>query len=407
MFYKRASNKPLSPAKISWQKFLSSKVAVISLGWIILNIIVAILGYLITPDSTPFANRQQLEIRTEKPGFRVKSLFVTKNQSPQSSNIFQKMLFGESPNESIYPIHSIEIENDEAIVYSYSGNDDIPGQMRVFNLADIVYALDTEKKPVKIADSLKFTLYDGTKMVQHIDDLKAEVKNRHICEQFFILGTDQFGRDLLSQLLVGTRVSLSVGFIAVMISLIIGVSLGSLAGFFRGKVDDFIVWLINVVWSLPTLIVVIAITFAIGKGFWQVFVAVGLTMWVEVARVTRGQIISLREKEFVESARALGIGAYRIITKHILPNIYGPLIIISAANFASAILIESGLSFLGMGVQPPIPSWGSMIKENYGYIILDKAYLAILPGLFIMLMVLSFLMAGNSLRDALDKTYTN
>ncbi|MDP2424457.1 MAG: ABC transporter permease, partial [Bacteroidales bacterium] len=171
---------------------------------------------------------------------------------------------------------------------------------------------------------------------------------------------------------------------------------------FRGWIDTFVMWLINVVWSIPTLLLVIAITFALGKGFWQVFVAVGLTMWVEVARVVRGQILSVREKEYVEAARALGFGHARIIIRHILPNVMGPVIVISAANFASAILIEAGLSFLGLGVQPPMPSWGTMIKENYAYIILDKAYLAILPGLAIMIMVLAFMIIGNGLRDALD-----
>ncbi len=125
-------------------------------------------------------------------------------------------------------------------------------------------------------------------------------------------------------------------------------------------------------------------------------------MWVEVARVVRGQIISLREKEFVEAGKALGYSDFRIITKHILPNIISPVIVISAANFASAILIEAGLSFLGLGVQPPMPSWGSMIKENYAFIILDSPYLALLPGVAIMLMVLAFMLVGNALRDAQD-----
>jgi peptide/nickel transport system permease protein len=223
-----------------------------------------------------------------------------------------------------------------------------------------------------------------------------------ITTQTFWLGTDKFGRDLLSRMLYGIRISLSVGFIAVFISLIIGITLGLIAGYFRGRTDDFVMWFVNVIWSIPTLLMVIAITLALGKGFWQVFVAVGLTMWVEVARIVRGQVLVIRELEYVEAGKALAYKSVRIIFKHILPNVIGPVIVISAANFAAAILIEAGLSFLGIGAQPPMPSWGGMIKDHYAYIIMDKAYLAIIPGLAIMSLVLAFMLLGNGLRDAFD-----
>jgi peptide/nickel transport system permease protein len=161
-------------------------------------------------------------------------------------------------------------------------------------------------------------------------------------------------------------------------------------------------WVINVTWSIPTLLLVIAITLALGKGFWQVFIAVGLTMWVEVARIVRGQVMSVKQMQYVNAAKALGFNNFRIITKHILPNSMAPVIIISAANFAAAILIESGLSFLGIGAQPPMPSWGGIIKDHYSYIILGKPYLAIIPGLAIMSLVTAFMLIGNALRDALD-----
>ena len=161
-------------------------------------------------------------------------------------------------------------------------------------------------------------------------------------------------------------------------------------------------WFVHVVWSVPTLLMVIAISLALGKGFWQVFIAVGLSMWVEVARVVRGQVMSVKQKEYIQAAKVLGFGDLRIMFRHILPNVMGPIIVISAANFASAILIEAGLSFLGIGAQAPMPSWGAMIKNHYAYIILDKAYLALAPGLAIMFLVFALMLVGNMLREKLD-----
>jgi len=147
---------------------------------------------------------------------------------------------------------------------------------------------------------------------------------------------------------------------------------------------------------------VFAITLLLGKGFWQVFVAIGLTMWVNVARIVRGQILAVRELEYVEAAKAMGFSNPRIIFRHILPNVMGPVMVVAASNFASAIVIESGLSFLGIGVQPPQPSWGLMIKENYNFIITHNPMLALAPGIAIMLLVLAFNLLGNGLRDALN-----
>jgi peptide/nickel transport system permease protein len=195
---------------------------------------------------------------------------------------------------------------------------------------------------------------------------------------------------------------MAVGFIAVLISIFIGVLLGALSGYFGGWVDQIITWLINVLWAIPTLLLVFAITFALGKGFWQIFIAVGFTMWVGTARLIRGQVMALKELEYIQAAKVMGFSSLRIISKHVLPNVLGPTIVMAASNFATAILIEAGLSFLGIGVQPPTSSWGLMIKENYNFIITNHPMLAIIPGLAIMLIVLAFNLLGNALRDALD-----
>jgi peptide/nickel transport system permease protein len=350
-----------SLSRLAWVRFRKNRLGMAALAFILLMIAICILGYLITPDNTPFANDQHLEIAAKKPGFTVMMLRVKKDGEPEKQSFIRTMIGGKRPDFTEIPIKRYRVEREKILAEEYTGDDSSAGRTYTF------------------------------------DKDKAEVVNRT-----FILGTDRFGRDMLSQLMIGARVSLSVGFISVFISLLIGMTLGAVAGYFGGWIDNLIIWFINVVWSIPTLLMVIAITFALGKGFWQVFVAVGLTMWVEVARVVRGQIISIREKEFVEAGKALGFSNFRIIFRHILPNVTGPVIVISAANFAAAILIEAGLSFLGIGVQPPMPSWGTMIKENYAYIILDAAHLAIFPGIAIMLMVLAFMIMGNGLRDALD-----
>jgi peptide/nickel transport system permease protein len=221
-------------------------------------------------------------------------------------------------------------------------------------------------------------------------------------QKTFLIGTDRLGRDILSRLMAGTYISLTVGFISVGISLLVGVFIGLLAGYYRGWVDAALSWIINVIWSIPNLLVVMAFILAFGAGFWKVFIAIGLTMWVEVARIVRGQILSIREKEYIEAARSMGMTAARIMFREMLPQLWPTLIVISAANFSSAILIESGMSFLGLGVQIPAPSWGNMIRENYAMIPTKHAHLALAPGICIMLTVLALSYVGNGLRSALD-----
>ncbi len=370
----------------------------VALSVIGLAILVGIFAYLLVPDASPNANRQILELATQKPGFKVKLLKVRKNGILPSEDFLNQLFLGTKDSYSYIPVSAYHFDKGKIIVKIF--DEDGSGLTKSFALTNVLFSVKGKQRI--IGDKLEFTSLEGKKHLMSMANLKAQVLQQNMITRTFWLGTDQFGRDLLSRLLLGTRISLSVGFIAVAISLLVGILLGSMAGFYRGKVDELIMWFINVVWSIPTLLLVIAITFALGKGFWQIFVAVGLTMWVEVARVIRGQMMSVREKEYVEAGFALGYSNFRIMMRHILPNILSPVIVISAANFAAAILIEAGLSFLGIGVQPPVPSWGNMIKEYYSFIVLDSAYLAIIPGVAIVILVLAFMTLGNSLRDALD-----
>lgn len=356
----------LTESRRVWQRLRKKKMAMLSLAVILLFIIAAVFAYPLSSDTYPDANRVMLELATKPPGYKA-TFLVEKKSSKVNQSYFSKFFHGDKNAPTYIPIVDFEL------------------QQKQVNFKAFIDETVFENKTIALKDL--------------VVNEKGQPK---VLTKKYWFGTDRYGRDVWSRLVLGTRVSLAVGFIAVLLSISIGLFLGACAGYFGGKVDAFIVWLINVVWSIPTLLLVFAITFILGKGFWQIFIAVGLTMWVGTARLIRGQVMGLKELDYVQAAKTMGFSNARIIFKHILPNVIGPTIVLAASNFATAILIEAGLSFLGIGVQPPTASWGLMIKENYNFIITNRPMLAIVPGIAIMIIVLAFNLLGNGLRDAFD-----
>jgi peptide/nickel transport system permease protein len=397
-----------SPFKQALKRLKKNRMATIGFYMAVVAHIIALLGYLIMPDQTPNADDGSHSIKKLAPFSNVQILKVHKHREIAHVSILTKIFVGQESEYTIEPIDTFYFKGD-SIYYR-------PYNEKQWDQIDLLYAYaplysgysnvlsknGLLKKKTK--DSLFFVDYKNELHQYKLSEFYEIFQQSNIEKRFFLLGTDKKGRDILSRLIFGTRISLSIGFISVAISLLVGITLGSIAGFFGGFFDKFLMWILTITWSIPGIMLVIAISLALqSKGIWVAFVAVGLTMWVEVARVVRGQIISIKEKQYIEAAKAFGIRNGRVIFYHILPNMIGPLIVIATSNFASAILIESGLSFLGLGVQPPMPSWGMMVSEGYTSNWSDGGwYLVFFPSLCISMLVLAFNLLGNGLRDAID-----
>ena len=244
-------------------------------------------------------------------------------------------------------------------------------------------------------------------------DLKAVVANGnkpiHPGDARHIFGTDQLGRDLLSRLMDGARISMSVAIVVQLVVLLIGVPIGAIAGWFGGRIDNLLMRFTDVMYAFPDLLFIILLSVAFretpfGKavdGLLVVFVAIGLTIWVTVARLVRGQLLALKETEYVEAARAIGVSDAKIVTRHLLPNGIGPVIVAVTLGIPSAILAESTLAYIGIGVKAPRASWGSLIADGQRLIRSDP-HLVLFPGIFIAVALISFTFLGDGLRDALD-----
>jgi peptide/nickel transport system permease protein len=352
--------------KTIWGKLKKKKSAMGGLIFIIFTALLSIFAYFTIGDQSPNANNQKAEIALKNPGFTSLGILIQNNRYEKEEDILTRLLFGAEKPFDWYPIKNAKkIDDGIEITSHYDQQKNIP----------------FESLYIQVPSNL----------------LSTNLKERR-----FWMGTDRYGRSISSRLILGIRISLLVGLLAVLISLSVGVIMGGIGGYFGGWVDRVVMYFINVMWSIPTLLLVFAIVLAFGRGLGIIFLAVGLTMWVDVARIVRGQVKKIKEEQFVQAAKSIGVKDFRILFRHILPNIIGPILVIGAANFATAILIEAGLSYLGFGVRPPTPSIGNMLNEHYGYAISGKPALALVPAITIMLMVLSFNLLGSGLRDVFD-----
>jgi peptide/nickel transport system permease protein len=236
---------------------------------------------------------------------------------------------------------------------------------------------------------------------QDINQRLKEPGWRNAAGQAHLLGTDHLGRDILARIIYGSRVALVVGLSAVLISGVLGMAVGLVAGYFGGKVDDFFMRLADIQLAFPFILLAIAVIGVLGPSLRNIIVVIGVSSWVVYARVVRGEVLSIREREFVQAAIALGSRDGRILLRHVLPNAFTPWLVVATLDMARVIVIESALSFLGLGVQPPTPTWGGMLAD--GRVYLSTAWwLATFPGLAILVTVLGINLLGDGLRDTLD-----
>jgi peptide/nickel transport system permease protein len=361
-----------------WQQLWRRTSVKVALWFIAFCVLIAVFAYPLSPDSSPNANRMIVELKVRPPGYGKYFLRFPRTDTVQERSFWSALFTGQEPREQLIPINYLLFRKDSFAIVHYIG---------VRKQDTLHYAL----KAVLPYDALNLPLNEQREMIG-----KQFIEKRH-----FWLGTDRYGRDNLSRLLLGTRVSLGVGLVAAILPLSIGLFIGVFSGYFRGRTDKIVMYLINVLWAIPVLLLLFEITSLAGIGYLQIFIAIGLTIGVSTTFLIRGRVSTLREMEYIKAAQTLGLSDFRIIFHHILPNIAGLLMVIAVSNFASAILIEAGLSFLGIGVQPPMSSWGLMIREQY-FLMIYRPSQVLIPGVAIFFLVYAFNILGNALREVVE-----
>lgn len=340
--------------------------------------LIAVFAYPLAPDGSPGAARMLKELKAKPPGFSRQFLKVPLRQAPRKKSFIAALFTGAEPSCSLVPVNDFFFARDTLVVQHYIG--------------------------LGVQDTLVFLLKHlqppTSNFQQSLGRQQRQVAGEAITRRTFLLGTDRYGRDILSRIIIGTRISLGVGFVAMLISLGIGLLLGVLAGYCRGWVDHLVMYLANVLTAIPWPLLAFGITLSLGRGFWQIAVAVGLVMWAGTARLVREEVLVLREREWVRSAQLLGLSNMRILIRHILPNMAASLLALAAANVASGMLAEAGLSFLGIGMQPPAPSWGGMMREQWAFLPAGRAALALIPGVALVVLAGAFQMLSHLLREA-------
>lgn len=392
-----------------WNIFKQNRPALIGLGLFLFFILTTLLAQILSTDSSPYASVQIHDAVRVSPGTHAPFLKI-RNRS-ESYGLWESLFSGKPAEFQLLRLSDsthLNIAQDSLWVNTFQN------ETRYFLMPVILYHPDPEEpfnaaclkqngKPYLLHANSCIWTEQGKYCSQSLHQMEMDLHQTSFTQITWWMGTDALGRDVWSRLLKGGRVSIGVGLAAVGISLLIGLPLGIIAGYFGGWVDKLIQGFISIIWSLPSMLLAMVLSFVFGKGFWQVFLAIGFTLWVDVARMVRGSVLSLRESLFIEAAQTLGYSIPRILFFHLLPNLAGPVILVSASCFATAVLIESGLSFLGIGIQPPMPSWGNMLQEGYLQIVLSGGqWLAIFPGLAIVVLVVSLNLIGYGLRDALD-----